>query len=190
MWVKSETFESLLKFWRMHMQLYLSNRRLSKRNRDTEIEIFIIISSLWDVHIKKTTKKKRKCSLCRNRLFRITTEKVYWVLNQRACLNRHQLCSSSPLWGILSSYLKVYSFVFSDLLSRNISQKKKKKMTKGVFCGSETISLFTLSTVDAVLCFELNSIFSGYSFQTAWRTSKLSSVCAENSWIPHITVNF
>lgn len=85
------------------------------------------------------------------------------------------------------------SFVLTDILSRNTSQKK---MTKGVFCGLETLSQFTLSTesVDAVLCFEINNIiflgiFPGYLFPAARRTSKCSGVCAENSQIPHITEN-
>lgn len=40
-------------------------------------------------------------------------------------------------------------------------------MTKGVFCGLETLSQFTLSTesVDAVLCFEINNIIFGEYFQ-------------------------
>lgn len=95
MWVKCETFESLLKFWRMYMQLYLRNRRLhiisllSKINRDTEIEISIMISSLWDVQIKKTTRKNGS------------------VLSVRTDF------SGSPLWKCIESWIK--ELVWTDI---------------------------------------------------------------------------
>lgn len=94
MWVKCETFESLLKFWRMYMQ-HLRNRRLhiisllSKINRDTEIEISIMISSLWDVQIKKTTRKNGS------------------VLSVRTDF------SGSPLWKCIESWIK--ELVWTDI---------------------------------------------------------------------------